>query len=211
MKKLLIAATVVVALAAAPSANAQFSKLPFGKKSADKDAGAADGTALVSTFDRSQALVLSAQTHLTDALGLKDQLALLQAEQKAMSSGQTDTDALKKRRALSDAAQKAIDARVAEQPELSDAARGRFAEGLVDYVKAVGSTGELTAQASGFMKNAGANPMALMGNAKTAAYVGKEVPGYVKGLGSTTRALLQYAKRNSIAAPANATAALDGL
>ena len=100
---------------------------------------------------------------------------------------------------------------MAKQPELSAAAKAQFAEGLVRYFQAVGGAANLLSQASTFTSSLGANPMALMGKGKTAVYVGKLIPGYVKGLGGTSRSLLQYAKRNNIAIPANATAELDGL
>jgi hypothetical protein len=50
-----------------------------------------------------------------------------------------------------------------------------------------------------------------MGKARTALWVGKETPGYVKGLGTTTRQLFSFAKSSGIKPPANATAALDDL
>lgn len=212
MKILSIAVAVVILASTSLPAHAQLSNLLSGKKPAAAGAQAPPtGDALITTYSQSQGLVVAAQASLTDALGLKDQLAKLQVEQKTMSSGQMDTDAMKKTRALSDATQLVIDAALAEQPELSAAAKTKFAEGLVRYFQAVGGAANLVSQASTFTSSLGANPMALMGKGKTAVYVGKLIPGYVKSLGGTSRSLLQYAKRNNIKIPTNATAELDGL
>lgn len=210
MKKTVIALAVALVACASLPANAQLGKL-FGKSESTNAAAAPSADALVVTFSQSQALVISAQQTLGEALGLKDKLALSQAEQQAMASGQLNLDALKKTREYSETAQAAIDAAMAEQPELSTEARAKFTEGLVGYVNALGGAHNLLTQASAFTSSASSNPMSLMGSARTALYVGKEIPGYVKGLGSSTRTLLVYAKRNNIEAPENATAALDGL
>lgn len=212
MKILSIAVAVAVLVCGSPQAHAQLSGLLPGKKPAAAGAEAPPtGDALITTYLASQGLVVAAQASLSEALGLKDQMAQLQVEQKTMSSGQMDTDAMKKTRALSKAIQLEIDAKMAEEPELTAAAKAKFAEGLVRYFQAVAGAANLLSQASTFTSSIGANPMALMGKGRTAVYVGKEIPGYVKGLGGTSRSLLQYAMRNNIAAPANATAELDGL
>lgn len=212
MKILSIAVAIAILACGSPPAHAQLSGLFPGKKPAAAGAEAPPtGDALITTYSTSQGLVVAAQASLSDALGLKDRLAQLQVEQKTMSSGQMDTDALKKTRALSTATQLEIDAAMAKQPELSAAAKTKFAEGLVRYFQAVAGATNLLSQASTFTSTLGANPMALMGKGRTAVYVGKLIPGYVKDLGGTSRSLLQYAKRNNIATPANATAELDGL
>lgn len=213
MKKQIVAISVALACLSAPS-HAQF-KLPtvpgLTKPAQPATNAPPSGDALLATFSQSQGLVMAAQQTFADALGLKDQLAGLQAEQKAMSSGAVDMDAMKKRKELSTTVQLAIDARMAEQPELTTASRAKFAEGLVNYLKAAVGARNLLVEASNFGGSLGANPMALMGKARTAMYVAKETPGYVKGVAGTTRSLLDFAKRNNIKTPANATAALDGL
>lgn len=212
MKILSTAVVVAILSSVSPQVHAQFSGLLPGKKQPAAGAEAPPtGDALITTYITSQGLVVAAQESLSEALGLKDQMALLQVEQKTMSSGQMDTDAMKKTRALSDAVQLQINAKLAEEPELTAAAKAKFAEGLVRYFQAVGGAANLLSQASTFVNSIGANPMALIGKGRTAVYVGKEIPGYVKGLGGTSRSLLQYAKRNNISTPANATAELDGL
>ncbi|HZH43877.1 MAG TPA: hypothetical protein VEY50_07345 [Lysobacter sp.] len=211
MRKYAIAALLFVSLPVT-SVNAQLQLPGLGaKRSGGATSEAPSGDALVDSFVQSQTLVVKAQATLAEALSLTDELAKLQAEQKRLSSGQLDTDALRTSRELSRATQDAIDAALAAQPQLSAAQREKFAEGLVDYVRAVGGGHSLLTSAQRYVSTAGSNPLALVGKAKAALWVGKEIPGYVKGLAATTRQLIDYAKRNKVKTPANATAALDGL
>lgn len=212
MNRNIFAVALLAMATASIPAHAQVSAL-FGKKPAAPATGAPapTGDALVDSFGQAQGHVFSAQHSLAEALGLKDQLALLQAEQKAMASGQVDLDAMKKRRTLADSVQAAIDARMVEQPELGAGSRAKFTEGLVSYIKAAVSSRAIVMQAQAYGQSIGLNPMALLGKARGAAYVVKEAPGFVKGMTGTTKALLAYAKRNKIEVPKNATAALDGL
>lgn len=216
MKKQFLAAGIALALACT-SAHAQFKMPGFGKKTegtadAAKPAEAPPtGDALVTAFQTSQLSVLDAQLSLSEALAIKDKLAELEATRQRLASGQLDTDALKKSRETSDSAQAVIDAAIAAAPQLSAEQKAKFLEGLVHYGKAVLSAKGLLVQAQQFVGSAGANPLGLVGKARTAMWVGKETPGYAKGLFGTTKQLFAFAKRNGIAPPANATAALEGL
>lgn len=213
MKKQLVAVAVVLAFVSAP-AFAQFKlpKLPGQDKPAPATQTAPpNGDALVLSFAQSQDLVIAAQNTFGEALGLKDQLAGLQAEHQALSSGPVDVDAIKKRKAWSEATQKLLDEKMAGQPELTTASRAKFTEGLVTYLKAAVGARNLLLAAQSFGGTLTANPMALVGKAQAATYVAKSTPGYVKDVAGTTRTLLAFAQRNNIKAPANATAALEGL
>ena len=211
MKKTLIAAALVAACAAVP-AHAGL-KLPgMGRSDAATAADAAPSAdALVTSFAASQAMVVNAQASLADALDLKDEVLKLQAEQKRLSSGQNDIDAMKKTREFSDAAQAAIDAKLATQPQLTAEQRAAFAKSLLSYAEALVGARNLLLTSQQYVASMGANPMGLLGGAKSALWVGKQVPGYVKGLGTSSKQLFDYARRNNIKTPANATAALDGL
>lgn len=212
MKKSLLAAAIALACLSMP-AFAQFKmpSLPGKSKPAEESATPPSGDALVLAFSDSNRQLMTAQAVLLEALGLKDELARLQAEQKALGSGPLDTDALKKIRVTSDATTAAIDARIAAQPELTAEARKTFGKGLVEYLKAAVAARALVGQAQQFTSSVTGNPLALRGKAGTAMYVGKEMPGYMKNIGASTRALFAFAKRNNIETPANATAQLNSL
>lgn len=211
MKNNILAVALVMVFAAMP-AHAGLNLPTLGKsKEAAPAADAPSGDALVTSFMASQALVTNAQVTLGTALGLKDELLQLQAQQKRLSSGQNDLDAMKKSREYSESTQKAIAASLAAQPELTSAQRAEFAKGLIHYGKALLGARDLLNSAQQFTASVGANPMTLMGKGKVALWVGKETPGYVKNLGASSRQLFEYARRNNIETPANATAALGEL
>lgn len=211
MKKSVVAAAIAIACLSTP-AMAQL-KLPSlgGKSKSSESAPAPSGDALVLAFSEANRQLLTAQSSLLEALGLKDELAKLQAEQKALGSGALDTAALKKISHISDSASAAIAKSMEAQPKLSAEARKTFARGLVEYLAAAVAARELVAQAQQFTASATGNPLSLVGKAGTAMYVVKEAPGYMKNIGTTTKALFAFAKRNNIEIPANATAQLDGL
>ncbi|MFC3815003.1 hypothetical protein [Lysobacter sp. GCM10012299] len=215
MNKLTLAVSAALVFVGAP-VHAQF-KLPgMGAKPAAAEASATttpqSGDVLVTSFLQSQEQVVAAQTTLARALGLDDQATRAQAEAKRLSSGQLDQeDGLKKHRQLSEALQVDLVATMEAQPALTAEARATFATGLVEYLKAVVGARDLLAQAKSYTASVGANPMALVGKGASVLWVGKQIPGYVTALATTSKALLDYAKRNNIETPANATAALDGL
>lgn len=214
MKHYIIAISIAVASLTAAPANAQLGNL-LGKVKAPSagatTTAAPNNDALVQSFHQSLGLVLTAQATVAEALDLKQELDLLRSEQQAIGGGAVDLDAMKKATKLSESAQKAIDKRLAAQPELTASSRAKFGDALVQYVRAAAGGAQLLASAQGFAASVGANPMALVGKAKTASWVAKETPGYVKALGSTTRSLIEYGKRNGVKTPAQATAALQGL
>lgn len=211
MKTSLLIAGIALALGAG-QAHAGL-KLPgLGKKDdATAATQAPSGDALVDAFLKSQGSVVAAQADLAAALDLKAEVAKLEAEKKRLGAGQLDIDAMKKSREISAAVQAEIDAKIAAQPQLSTEQRKHFTTGLAHYGVALLGARGLLQQAQQFTAAVGSNPMSMMGKARTALWVGKETPGYVKGVAGTTRQLFAFAKSNGIKPPANATAALDGL
>ena len=211
MKKTILVASALM-LFTASAANAGLKLPSFGKSAgANTAAPAPSGDALIDAFQASQSSVIQAQGALAAALGLKDQATQIDAEIKRYGSGQLDLEAMKKSRDLSANVAAAIQAKLDEKPVLNAQQREQFTGGLVHYAKAVIGARQLVLQAQQFTTSVGKNPMALMGKARTALWVGKETPGYAKGLGGATRQLFSFAKSNGIKPPANATAALDSL
>lgn len=188
-------------------------KLPSLTKApaAEGSAPAPSGDTLIDAFQASHFSVVQAQGALANALGLKDKAAMLDAEIKRYGSGQLDFDAMKKSREISEDMAAAIQAKLDEKPALTAEQREHFTTGLVHYAKAVIGARALVLQAQQYTASVGSNPMALMGKARAALWVGKETPGYVKGVGGATRQLFSFAKNNGIKPPANATAALADL
>ena len=222
IRTIVFALVVAIATVAVP-AHAQMSKLKGligGKSPASESSSAAipdeaAQEALVQRFITSQAHSLQAQSSFAKAFGLAEQVQLLEAERQALSSGSVELDQMKKSVSVSDSAQKAIDERMAAQPELSAEAKQHYIEGLVLLIKSADEGRKLSGEASTFasgMKSMGAAQLATLGRKLVAgAWVAKESPGYLKGLYSSSRSALTFARAAKIKVPGNADAMLDAL
>lgn len=219
IRKTLIALAIATTFTA--PAHAQFGKLKDlaggGNASASSSAAPseADQEALVRRFVSSQTHSLQAQTSFAKAFGLAEQVQLLEAERLALSSGSVNVDQMKKSVSVSENAQAAIDERVAAKPELSAESKQHYAEGLVSLVASAAEGQKLSGESSNFangMKNLGATQLATVGRKLAAgAWVAKESPGYLKGLYSSSKAALTFAKASKIKVPGNAESMLDSL
>lgn len=189
-------------------ADAQFAK--FRKPAAGADSGA-DLAALVTSFAGSQQAVISAQIEFAEAFGLQDQATLLQAEQKALSSGQVDTRTLKKVRKVSDEASRLIEKKLTETSALTGASKKNFTAGIVHYGKALVLAAATVDSAQAAGNSIAGNPLTMSAEAKTAVYVARATPGYFKNLQKSTKMIFDYARRNDIEPPSDATALLAGL
>lgn len=208
MKTILLAAVVSMALLAPTASNAQFGSLI---NRGGEQANAPDAKAFVDSFVESYGHVLAAQVHFSEALGLKDQVDALKAEQQALGSGSIDTDRLKKVSEVSANAQRAIDERQQAQPAMDAQAKLAYGQGLGALVKGLVTGRDVVSNASSVGSSLGSNPMALMGAGRTAVHVVKEAPGYLKNLQTSAKLALEFGKNNGIEAPANATSLLGDL
>jgi len=218
IRKTLIALALASTFAA--PAHAQFGKLKelAGGGSSSSSSAApseADQEALVRRFAASQSHSLEAQTAFAKAFGLAEQVQLLEAERQALSSGSVNVDKIKKSVSVSDAAQAAIDERVAAKPELSAESKQHYTDGLIALAASAVEGQKLSGEASNFangMKNLGATQLATVGRKLVAgAWVAKESPGYLKGLYSSSKAALTFARASKIKVPGNAESLLDTL
>ncbi|WNH49228.1 hypothetical protein PDM28_02530 [Stenotrophomonas aracearum] len=219
IRKTLIVLALATAFAA--PAHAQFGKLKElaggGSSSSSSSAAPseADQEALVRRFAASQSHSLEAQTAFAKAFGLAEQVQLLEAERQALSSGSVNVDKIKKSVSVSDAAQAAIDERVAAKPELSAESKQHYTDGLIALAASAVEGQKLSGEASNFangMKNLGATQLATVGRKLAAgAWVAKESPGYLKGLYSSSKAALTFARASKIKVPGNAESLLDTL
>lgn len=208
MKKIFLALAVSAAILSPCASNAQFGGLLNRN---EQQSNAPDAKAFVSSFVTSNNHLLTAQVHFAEALGLKDQVELLKAEQQALGSGSIDTDRLKKVSEVSANAQRAIDERQGAQPALDAEAKAAYGEGLISLFSGVMTGRDVVKNAQAVGSSLGSNPMSLMGDARTAAYVVKEAPAYLKNMQSSAKAAMQFGKNNGVEAPSNATSLLDDM
>ncbi|NYF37728.1 hypothetical protein [Stenotrophomonas sp. JAI102] len=220
IRKTLIALAIATTFAA--PAHAQLGKLKGlvggGDSAASSSAAAPDAAAqeaLVRRFVSSQSHSLQAQASFARAFGLAEQVQLLEAERTALSSGSVNVDQMKKSVSVSENAQAAINERVAAQPELSAESKKHYADGLVALVASAAEGQKLSGEASNFaagMKSLGATQLATAGRKLAAgAWVAKESPGYLKGLYTSSKSAMTFARASKIKVPGNADSMLDGL
>lgn len=219
-----IIALVVSATFAMP-AHAQLSRLRSLAGGSSNDTTAANAVAampdeaaqeaLVQRFVASQTHSIRAQTAFAQAFGLAEQVQLLEAERLALSSGSVNTDALRKARSVSENVQKALDERQAQQPELTDEARAHYAEGLDALLQSAVEARRLSGEAMGFaagLQELGPMQLATVGRKLVAgAWIAKETPGYVRGLYTSTRSAMTFARASRVSVPENADSMLDSL
>ena len=159
MKKIFLALAVSAAILSPCASNAQFGGLLNRN---EQPTNAPDTKAFVDSFVTSNNHLLTAQIHFAEALGLKDQVDLLKAEQQALGSGSIDTDRLKKVSEVSANAQRAIDERQGAQPALDAEAKAAYGEGLVSLFSGVMTGRDVVKNAQAVGSSLGSNPMSLM-------------------------------------------------
>lgn len=209
---------MISALLISAPAHAQLSKLSGlagGKQNSEATPASevpseASQEALVRQFVAAQTPALEAQGHFAKAFGLAQQLQLIEAEKKAISSGQVSTDQLKKTVETSESVQKMIDEKIASGQPLDAEAKSNYAAGLVSLVESALQAKKLGTAATSFSSGLKSlNPMqaaSLATKLKAGAWVAKSSPGYISSLYGSTKSALTFAKSNSIPVPKNVDA-----
>lgn len=208
MKKIVLAAAVSAALVFAAPSHAQFGNL-LNRGGEQSNAG--DAQAVVDSFVTSYGQVLTAQVHFAEALGLQTQVDELRAQQEVLGSGSIDTERLEKVSEVSESAQRAINERQQAQPELDANAKAAYGAGLVSLFEGIMTGRDVVTNASAVGSSLGSNPAAMMGSGRTAAYVVRQAPGYLRTVQETARMAVEFGQSNGIEAPSNATSLLEGM
>jgi hypothetical protein len=215
MKKLVASALIAFAAAAPGLVQAQFSmpSIPgMGKSGASAPAADLSGQqdALVRNFVAANKDVLTANSRMADALGLKSAAAASQSQADQMGSGATEGSIKDANKVVADT-DGAIAAELAKKPVLDAAAKAKFGEGLVHLVsgttKYAGMGKDVTSMVDG-IKNASPLQMAKL---SSAAYVVSKFPASASDLAKTLKAAMDFAKEQGISQPANAQDALAAL
>lgn len=207
MKTVLAVAIAVSAIAPVP-ANAQFGGL---LNRGGQESNAPDAKAFLDSFVESYTQVVTAQIHFSEALGLKEQVDLLKAEQQALGSGSIDSDRLEKVSEVSANAQRAINERQEAQPQLDASAKQAYGKGLISLFEGIMTGRDVVRNAEAVGSSLGSNPMSMAGSGRTAAYVVKAAPEYLRGLQQSGKLAIEFGRDNGIEAPSNATGMLEGM
>lgn len=216
MKKLAASALVAIAVTSPSLALAQFSVPSIGGIGGKSGGGApaadlsGQQDALVRNFVAASKEVLTANSKLAGALGLKAQA--FSAEQTAgqLGDGATKGNLEDSNKVVGDTSG-AIKQELAKKPVLDAAAKATYAQGLGHLVqgtvKYAGMGKDVTAMGNS-MKSA--NPMALT-KLGSAAYVVSKFPGSASDLYNTLKVAIDFARDQGIQVPADANAALDAV
>jgi hypothetical protein len=171
---------------------------------------AAQGGSLVAGFVAANKEVLMANSLMADALGLKDEAAVLQATSDALTDGATQGNLEDASKAITSSTD-AVAAAMAKQPKLSAASKqqysrgiGRLGLGLLRYSKLKGAAANFSSGMSSL------NPFALAG-LQSGVYVMTQLPSSITNLVTSLQNATAFAKSNAIPVPADATQALAGL
>jgi hypothetical protein len=214
MKKNIASMAVVVMLAAIPAISlSQIPSFPVPGSKPSGDTGGEDlsgqQTGLVKSYVAGGKDVLSSQSKLLEALGLKDRAATAQATSDALGAGATKGEL-----------QKADEARSASSTALSETLKNQnltlgaqskhtytqglslLASGLIKY------TG-MKQDVAGFSKKlSGPGAMQPGTTLQSGAYIVKTLPSSISNTSATLSSAVNFAHSHGIEVPPDATAAL---
>lgn len=205
---------IVTALLAASVLGASASCYAFGlgglmggsSKSSGVDLSATQ-TQTVNDYVAASKLLLSSDSKMSDALGLKDKVAGYKETSDSLTAG-TSTDSIKKAdEAISSGTENIANA-MKNKPELSAESKVKFTAGLVDLAAGTVSFSKVAKDVSSAQSAiTGASPMELMKLGEL-VYLAKSVPGNLKNYASALSSAIAFAKTNKIEIPKSATDAL---
>lgn len=212
MKKALVAAAAVVALASPVPSFAQFGGIGniggmlgnvLGGKPSGGNAGADMGARqdqLVKTYMAAGRDVLTANGHMAEALGI--QAAAINATATADSMSGNDLEAQDK--AISESSAAIAQAQQAGAT-LNDAqAKAKYAQGLTTLAMGVKKYFDMSQAAQGFISGMSSASPLMLAKLQSGVYVARNLPGSVANLGSTLKSAMDFARKNGVEVPKDA-------
>ena len=153
--------------------------------------------------------VLSSQSKLLQALGLKDQAATAQATANALGDGATAQNLEDANKVQSDSSTKLSDALKNQNVTLDTQAKQTYTQGLVLLASGLIKYTGMKQDVAGFSKGL-AGPGAVQAGTKlqAGAYIVKTLPSSISNTTSTLNSAVSFAKSHGIEVPPDATAAL---
>lgn len=208
MKNRLIAVAAAVALATPLVSHAQFGGLLGGSKPGAANSGGADLGAQQDTMVRNYVAagrdVMTANTHLSEALGIKAEAVNAAATSDSVSAKDVE------------AQDKAVSAQAAAVAEAlkngaqlkSTEAKVTYAKGLVVMVSGVKKYVDMKKDVQSFSSGLSSVSPLQMGKLAAGAYVAKSFPTSVANLTNVLKNAIEFAKSNGIEVPKDATSLL---
>ena len=209
MNKLTVFAALAVCVLAPIVGNAQMPSIPsFGSKSnATPDLGTSQ-TGLVKSYVAANKDVLTAQSKMLQALGLKDKSAAAQATADSLGDGATKGNLQDADKVQSDDSKALSDALKAPAGNMDAQSKQIYTQGLISLasgiVKYTGMRKDIDAFKSGL---SGASPLQTP-KLQTGAYIVTSFPGNLQNLTETMKNAVAFAKSHGIDVPPEATAVI---
>jgi hypothetical protein len=212
MSKKIAALAASVAMIGVPVIG--FSQVPsFGSLSAKLSGGGGDltgqQTGLVNSYVAGGKDVLSSQSKLLLALGLKDQAATAQATADSLGSGSTKDGISKSDEVQSENSTAISDALKNHTADLDAQSKQTYSQGLLLLASGLVKYTGMKQGVAGFSKGL-ASPAGLQAasNLQAGAYIVKTLPSSISNTASTLNSAVSFAKSHGIEVPPDATAAL---
>lgn len=202
MKKL-IAIAFVAAAAASAAPSFAFGLPPIPGIGGGSSSGGAQADlsgqqdALVRNFVAASKQVLTANSNLADALGLKDKASDAEKTAGALGDGATKGNLEDSNKVVADTSG-AIAQKLAEKPVLDAAAKAKYAQGVGNLVTGAvkyAGLGKDVKDMGSSMKSA--SPLA-MAKLSSAAFIVSKFPGSASNLYNTVKAAIDFAKSQGI-------------
>lgn len=212
MRKNIAALTGVVLLIGIPAISV--AQLPSFGGLGSKPSGGGDlsgqQAGLVKSYVAGGKDVLSSQSKLLEALGLKDQAATAQATANALGEGATAQNLQDANKVQSDSSTALSDALKNQNGTLDAQSKQSYTQGLVLLASGLIKYTGMKQDVAGFSKGL-AGPGALMAGGKLQAgtYIVKTLPTSISNTSSTLSSAVSFAKSHGIEVPPDATAALN--
>ena len=207
MKKTFVLALTAVALAVPTLGSAQFAN-PLGglmgskpsSTSASADMGAQQDS-LVRTYVAAGKNVLTANGHMTDALGIKAQSINAAASSDSFSA--KDIEAQDK--AISADSAALAEALKSGATLKDEQAKAKYAEGLLSLAVGVKKYVDMSKEAQGFASGMTSVSPLQMSKLQSGVYVAKNLPGNVNNLTVVLKSAVDFARKNGVEVPKEAT------
>jgi hypothetical protein len=180
----------------------------LGSKSSGSSDIMGSQTLLVASYVAASKDVLTSQSKMLDALGLKEQGAKAQAESDALSSGATKDALEAAETAQSDASKQLADKLAAPAPTLDADAKKTYSQGLVYLAAGLVKYSGMRSGIEGFKSGMSGASVLQAPKLASGAYVVKTFPGNLQNLTETMKNAVAFAKSHGIEVPPEATAVI---
>jgi hypothetical protein len=161
---------------------------------------------LTQQYKKAQNEIFTAQKLISEAFGLDEQAALLDAERQAFSSGALTKDQLDKATELTRNTQEMIDKKIAGGEQLTEEGRAKYQKSLLPFANGLLQTSLLVPEFKNLLTSAQAQissapitkKLEVTNRLGVGVAVATKLPGHIERLATATTGVLTYAKSQNL-------------